>query len=170
MIKKDKRVKRAAEHRVNNREFSTAIVEYLTAVKAAESDETIDDIPKIPNYIGDCIVKICEGLSHKSNFIDYSYRDEMVADGIENCLAKLQNFDISRETRTGLPNAFSYFTTIAFNAFIRRIKKEKKQQEIKYALMENGNDSDFITSSDDAPAHHNNSVTRARNLYEDCYS
>lgn len=169
-VKVDKRRKRAKEHYVNNREFSEALVEYLSAVKDVENDEDIDDIPMIPQYIGECIVKICEGLSHKPNFIDYSYRDEMVADGIENCLSKLHNFDIDRETRTGLPNAFAYFTTIAFNAFIRRIKKEKKQQEIKYALMEDGSDSDFITCSDDAPSYQNNSVTRARSLYEDCYS
>jgi hypothetical protein len=94
------------------------------------------EAPQIPNYIGECFMKICEGLSHKPNFIRYSYRDEMVMDAVENCVKAIMNFDLNKATRTGLPNAFAYFTQIAYFAFLRRIAKEKKQWEIKLKYIE----------------------------------
>lgn len=116
-------------HYVNNRDFSNAVVEYVRSVKDAEANST--DIPKVTDYIATSFMKIAEGLSHKSNFIRYTYREEMVMDAVENCLKAIENYDIETATRTGLPNAFAYFTQISWYAFLRRIQKEKRQQDIK---------------------------------------
>lgn len=122
-------MKRKAQHYVNNKEFSQAVVDYVNSVNEARENEK--DEPKITNYIGSCFLKIAEGLSHKPNFFSYTYREEMVMDAVENCIKAIMNYDIGKATRTGLPNAFAYFTQISYYAFLRRIAKEKRQQEIK---------------------------------------
>ena len=128
-------------HYINNKEFSLAVVEYVTiANKAKESDQTI---PKVTNYIATCFLKISEGLSHRPNFVRYTYREEMVMDAVENCLRAIKNYKIETATRTGKPNAFSYFTQICYFAFIRRIAKEKKQQDIKFKFIEKMGIEDF---------------------------
>ena len=121
-------------HYVDNKKFSQAIVDYVETVQAAESAGK--QIPVVPNYIGECFLKICEGLSNKINFNRYTYREEMVMDAVENCLKAVTNYRIDTTTRTGLPNAFAYFTQIAFYAFLRRIAKEKKQQDIKWKYLD----------------------------------
>lgn len=122
-------MKRKKEHYVNNKQFSQAVVDYVNEVnKAREEDK---DEPKITNYIGSCFLKIAEGLSHKPNFYSYTYREEMVMDAVENSIKAIMNYNIEKATRTGLPNAFAYFTQISYYAFLRRIAKEKKQQDIK---------------------------------------
>ena len=133
-------------HYVNNREFSYAVVDYVT--EANEAKVKKEKNPVVPDYIAICFMKICEGLSHKPNFVRYTYRDEMVMDGVENCLKAIYNYRIDTATRTGKPNAFSYFTQIAYFAFIRRIVKEKKQQDIKFKFMEQANIEDFVSSID----------------------
>lgn len=131
---KTKTEKRQSVHYVNNKEFSTAVVDYVRRANEAAAEGRA--VPQIPNYIGECFVKITEGLSHKPNFIRYSYRDEMVMDAQENCVKAIMNFNLNKATRTGLPNAFAYFTQIAYYAFLRRIAKEKKQWEIKMKYIE----------------------------------
>ena len=126
---KQKREKRKKEHYVNNKEFSQSVVDYVTSV--TEARDAGKDEPIIPNYIGDCFLKIAEGLSHKPNFVSYTYREEMVMDAVENSIKAIMNYDINKATRTGLPNAFAYFTQISYYAFLRRIAKEKRQQDIK---------------------------------------
>ena len=133
-------------HYVNNRDFSYAVVDYVKAANKAK--ENGEQNPVIPDYIAICFMKICEGLSHKPNFVRYTYRDEMVMDGVENCLKAIYNYNIDTATRTGKPNAFSYFTQIAYFAFIRRIVKEKKQTDIKFKFMEQANIEDFVSSID----------------------
>ena len=132
---------KAKPHYVNNKEFSLAVVEYVKSVNAAK--EAGKEIPKVTNYIASCFMKISEGLSHRPNFVRYTYREEMVMDGVENCLRAINNYNIDTATRTGNPNAFSYFTQICFFAFIRRITKEKKQQEIKFKYIEKMGIEDF---------------------------
>ena len=129
-------------HYVNNREFSYAVVDYVKSVTLAESEAR--EPPKVTNYIASCFLKIAEGLSHKSNFIRYTYREEMVMDAVENCLKAIHNYNIETATRTGKPNAFSYFTQICYFAFIRRITKEKKQQDIKFRFIEKMGIEDFM--------------------------
>jgi len=133
-------------HYVNNRDFSYAVVDYVTETNQAKEDGVPN--PIVPDYIAICFMKICEGLSHKPNFVRYTYRDEMVMDGVENCLKAIYNYRIDASTRTGKPNAFSYFTQIAYFAFIRRIVKEKKQTDIKFKFMEQANIEDFMTGID----------------------
>tara|TARA_A100001015_G_C14886467_1_gene670629 strand:- start:312 stop:905 length:594 start_codon:yes stop_codon:yes gene_type:complete len=124
MAKRSKNV-----HYVNNQEFSAAVVDYVGTVK--EAKDANKSIPVVTDYVATCFLRIAENLSHKSNFIRYTYREEMVMDAVENCLKAVENYDINASTRTGKPNAFAYFTQIIWYAFLRRITKEKKQQEIK---------------------------------------
>ena len=147
--------KRKSIHYVNNKEFSQAVVEYCTVVKQAKIDGK--PLPIVPDYIAQCFLKISEGLSHKSNFIRYTYREEMVMDAVENCLKAIENYDIDAATRSGNPNAFAYFTQISWYAFLRRIAKEKKQQDIKLKyLSQSGIEQYILNDFDDVAA--NNAV------------
>ena len=128
-------------HYINNKDFSNAVVDYVKTVN--EAKEKDKPIPKVTNYIATCFIKIAEGLSHRPNFVRYTYREEMVMDGVENCLRAINNYKIETATRTGKPNAFSYFTQIVYFAFIRRITKEKKQQDIKMRFIEKMGIEDF---------------------------
>ncbi len=139
-------MRRKKEHYVNNKEFSQAVVDYVNSVTEARDNHETE--PIITNYIGECFLKIAEGLSHKPNFISYTYREEMVMDAVENCVKAIMNYDINKATRTGLPNAFSYFTQISYYAFLRRIAKEKKQQDIKELYVEYAGDGAFADFSE----------------------
>lgn len=121
-------------HYVNNKAFSQAVVDYVNSVNAAKDQG--QEGPIITEYIGECFLKITEGLSHKSNFSGYTYREEMVMDAVENCVKAIMNYNVEKATRSGLPNAFGYFTQISYFAFLRRIAKEKKQQDIKVRYRE----------------------------------
>jgi len=120
-------------HYVNNADFSEAVVQYV--ISAREAKEKKIKKPVIPDYIARCFLKISEGLSHKANFVRYTYREEMVMDAVENCLKAIENYNLETATRTGKPNAFAYFTQISWYAFLRRIQKEKKQQDIKMKYL-----------------------------------
>ena len=118
------RTKKKSVHYVDNAKFLEAMKEWKDQCKDAE--EAGDEKPRISNYIGECFLKIANGLSYRPNFINYSYKQEMISDGIENCLQYIHNFDPDKSK-----NPFSYFTQIIYYAFIRRIQKEKKQAHIK---------------------------------------
>jgi predicted signal transduction protein with EAL and GGDEF domain len=133
-MKTDKSKPKQRPHYVNNRDFSEAVVEHVRETNIAIENGTTE--PIIPEYIGECFLKIAEGLSHKPNFVRYTYRDEMVMDAVENCIKAINNYNIEAATRTGKPNAFAYFTQISYFAFLRRIAKEKKQQDIKLKYIE----------------------------------
>lgn len=143
-MKKDvmKKKPRERPHYVNNKEFSQSVVDYVTSVN--EARKNLYDEPVIPEYIGSCFLKIAEGLYHKPNFSGYTYREEMVMDAVENCIKAIMNYDVEKATRTGLPNAFAYFTQITYYAFLRRIAKEKKQQDIKERFIECSGASAFM--------------------------
>ena len=117
------------KHYVNNADFLAALVEYKRLCDEAKKNKKPD--PQIPNYIGECFLKIADHLSRKPNFISYSFRDEMIADGIENCIMYFRNFDPDKSK-----NPFAYFTQIIYYAFLRRIRKEKKQLYVKYKATE----------------------------------
>ena len=137
-------------HYVNNSDFSTAVVEYVEKVEDARKTDV--SIPKVPDYIAQCFLRIAEGLSHKANFIRYTYREEMVMDAVENCLKAIGNYNLEAATRTGKPNAFAYFTQITWYAFLRRITKEKKQQEIKLKYLTKSGIDSFIDTGSEATA------------------
>jgi len=117
------------KHYVNNADFLKALIDYKTACDAAKAGGKDD--PIVPNYIGECFLKIANHLSRKPNFISYSFREEMVCDGIENCIMYFRNFDPTKSS-----NPFAYFTQIIYFAFLRRIQKEKKQLYVKYKATE----------------------------------
>jgi hypothetical protein len=119
-----------ATHYVDNKHLYACIIEYRQSVLKAREDGS--ERPRIPNYIGECILMIANRLSTKPNFVNYSYREEMVADGVENCICYIDNFDPLKSS-----NPFAYFTQIIYYAFLRRILKEKKQTYVKHKCFEN---------------------------------
>ena len=144
------RTKRQSIHYVNNADFSSAVVEYVKEVRKAKAKK--EQLPIVTDYIAECFLKIAEGLSHKSNFIRYTYREEMVMDAVENCLKAIENYNLETATRTGKPNAFAYFTQITWYAFLRRIAKEKKQQDIKLKYLTSSGLETFIEVEGDTLA------------------
>ena len=112
-------------HYINNPDFLKALIEYRDACVLSSKEGRED--PPIPNYIGECFFKIADHLSRKPNFVSYSFREDMIGDGIENCLQYFRNFNPDKST-----NPFAYFTQIIYFAFLRRIQKEKKQLYVKY--------------------------------------
>ena len=116
-------------HYVDNKEFLRAMVEFKEKCKVAIENE--EDQPPVTNYIGECFLKIATHLSYRPNFINYTYRDEMISDGIENCLQYVANFNPEKSN-----NPFAYFTQIIYYAFLRRIAKEKKQTHVKNKMIE----------------------------------
>jgi hypothetical protein len=137
-------------HYVNNAIFSQAVVDYVSHVEKCKKEK--ESLPKVPDYIAQCFLRIAEGLSHKANFIRYTYREEMVMDAVENCLKAISNYNLEAATRTGKPNAFAYFTQITWFAFLRRITKEKKQQDIKLKYLTKSGIESFIDVGDEAAA------------------
>ena len=113
-----------SRHYVDNKEFLVAITEYRERVQAAKAAGV--QKPRVTEYLGECMVKIANHLAYKSNFVNYTFRDEMILDGIENCITYIDNFDPEKSK-----NPFAYFTQITYYAFIRRIQKEKKQMDTK---------------------------------------
>lgn len=118
-----------AQHYVDNLAFLAALKDYRSACLKAKKAK--HEAPQLPEYIGECFLKIATHLSHKPNFVNYTFRDDMVSDGIENCLTYVGNFDPSKST-----NPFGYFTQIIYFAFVRRIQRERKHTYIKYKLIE----------------------------------
>jgi len=117
-------------HYVDNKKFLEAMIEYKERCRVAE--EKGKTKPDVTNYIGECFLKIANHLSFRPNFINYTYRDDMISDGIENCLQYMSNFNPEKSN-----NPFAYFTQIIYYAFIRRIQKEKKQMLVKSKLIQN---------------------------------
>ena len=117
-------------HYVNNKEFLAAMTAYRESV--LEAAEKGKPKPRVTEYIGECMVKIANHLAYKSNFVNYTFREEMILDGIENCITYIDNFNPEKSK-----NPFAYFTQITYYAFLRRIQKEKKQLDTKYKYIQN---------------------------------
>ena len=143
--------KKRNEHYVNNKEFTQAVAEHNEAVKLAESKGKTP--PKMSNYIGECIYKIATRLSTRPNFINYTYRDEMICDAIENCIQYIGNFNREKSN-----NAFAYITQICYYAFLRRIQKEKKQVFIKQQVISDITQDTFDTIDGDTTGMVNSNV------------
>ena len=139
-------MKKAKEkpHYVDNKKFLEAMIEHRDKCEKAEKQNKKK--PEVTNYIGECFLKIANHLSYRPNFINYTFRDDMISDGIENCLQYLDNFNPAKSN-----NPFAYFTQIIYYAFIRRIQKEKKQTTIKHKLIMDSNYDDVaLQPGDDA--------------------
>ena len=122
--------KKTKRNYINNAEFLEAVKDYKKL--CLEAEDSGDDAPRIPNYIGECIFKISTRLASRPNFSGYTYKDDMISDGLENAIQALGNFDPEKSS-----NPFAYFTQIIWYAFLRRIDKEKKQLYIKHKVIEN---------------------------------
>lgn len=133
---------KAKKNYVNNAKFLEAMIEYKQTVKEAE--DSGDPSPVIPDYIGECLYQIATRLSFKPNFINYSYREDMISDGLENAVICINNFDPEKSK-----NPFAYFTQVIYYAFIRRIQKEKKQLYVKHKVIENSVVMGTAVESDD---------------------
>ena len=131
--------KKKSVHYVDNKKFLQAMIDW----RETWPDE--ENIPPVTNYIGECFLKIATHLSYRPNFINYTYRDEMISDGIENCLQYVKNFNPEKSK-----NPFAYFTQIIYYAFLRRIAKEKKQSHIKNKMIEREAYNSFTTMEGDS--------------------
>ena len=134
------RRKSRSEHYVNNKEFLHALIAYRENVEIAK----LQDKPKpvIPRYIGECFLKIANHLSFKPNFVNYMFKEDMISDGIENCVQYIHNFNPEKSQ-----NPFAYFTQIIHYAFLRRIQREKRQLEIKNKILEKSGYSEVFDDS-----------------------
>jgi len=121
--------RKRSEHYVNNKEFLAALIKHREDIEIAEIRG--NEKPRIPRYIGECFLKIATHLSFKPNFVNYMFKEDMISDGIENCVQYIHNFNPEKSQ-----NPFAYFTQIIHYAFLRRIQKEKKQLEIKNKILE----------------------------------
>ena len=135
--------RKKSEHYVNNKQLLEALIVY----RAKVADAKKNDLPKprITNYLGECFLKIATHLSYKPNFVNYMFRDDMISDGIENCVQYIHNFDPEKSR-----NPFAYFTQIIHYAFLRRIQKEKKQLDIKTKIIEKSGYDELMTVDDSA--------------------
>jgi hypothetical protein len=140
-IKKSKNV-----HYVDNKKFLSAMIEFKELYNIAEKNK--EEYPPVSNYIGECFLKIATHLSYRPNFINYTYRDDMISDGIENCLQYVHNFNPEKSN-----NPFAYFTQIIYYAFLRRIAKEKKQTHVKNKIIQNTNYQSWTTMEGDDTAY-----------------
>ena len=134
--------RKRSEHYVNNKEFLAALEVYIAQVNRAKLNDK--EPPQIPRYIGECFLKIANHLSYKPNFVNYMFKDDMVCDGIENCVQYINNFNPEKSK-----NPFAYFTQIIHYAFLRRIQKEKKQLEIKTKIIERSGYEEVFTVDGD---------------------
>jgi len=137
--------RKKSEHYVNNKELLEALIVYREKVAIAKEKELPK--PRITNYLGSCFLKIATHLSYKPNFVNYMFRDDMISDGIENCVQYIHNFDPEKSR-----NPFAYFTQIIHYAFLRRIQKEKKQLEIKTKIIEKSGYDEVMTVDDSSLA------------------
>ena len=130
--------RKRSDHYVNNKDFLAALIRYREDVEIA----SLQDKPKpvIPRYIGECFLKIANHLSFKPNFVNYMFKDDMICDGIENCVQYIHNFNPKKSE-----NPFAYFTQIIYYAFLRRIQREKRQLEIKNKILERSGFSEVFT-------------------------
>ena len=135
--------KKKSEHYVNNKQLLEALIVYREGVAHAKENDLPK--PRITNYLGECFLKIATHLSYKPNFVNYMFRDDMISDGIENCVQYIHNFDPEKSR-----NPFAYFTQIIHYAFLRRIQKEKKQLDIKTKIIERSGFDEVMNVDDGA--------------------
>ena len=124
-----KMARKQKQHYVDNKKFLQEITNYRLAVEAAKRND--EQKPRITHYLAECFLKIATHLSYRPNFINYMYKEDMISDGVENCVQYIDNFNPEKSK-----NPFAYFTQIIYYAFLRRIAKEKRQMDIRDKLIE----------------------------------
>jgi hypothetical protein len=155
---------KAKPHYVSNADFLVAMKAYRE--KVLEAEAAGEPKPRVPEYIGECLLKIATHLSYKHNFINYTYREDMILDGVENCLQYISNFDPTKSS-----NPFAYFTQIIYYAFIRKIQKEKKQSYVKNKmLLEMPFEMFELQEQDEGGEFHNSMLDYLRNNNDSDYN
>ena len=144
-------VRKKSEHYVNNRELLEALIVYRAKVANAKENDLPK--PRITNYLGECFLKIATHLSYKPNFVNYMFREDMISDGIENCVQYIKNFDPEKSS-----NPFAYFTQIIHYAFLRRIQKEKRQMDIRAKIIERSGFEEVMSADGDFNASDYNTI------------
>jgi DNA-directed RNA polymerase specialized sigma subunit len=152
-------MKQKSEHYVDNKEFLLHMIDYKNAAKEAEAAG--EPKPRIPDEIGKAFMQIAVHLSYKANFINYGFREDMISDGIENCIQYIHNFDPDKSR-----NPFAYFTQIIYYAFLRRIQKEKKSLYVKYKSLENSQIMDDLMVNPSGGDYSRISTTGFAKLYD----
>ena len=147
--------KKKSEHYVNNKQLLEALIVYRA--KVATAAEEGKPKPRITNYLGECFLKIATHLSYKPNFVNYMFRDDMISDGIENCVQYIHNFNPEKSK-----NPFAYFTQIIHYAFLRRIQKEKKQLDIKTKIIEKTGFDEVMAVDDNAMSGENSQYNQIK--------
>ena len=145
--------KKQKQHYVDNKELLAAVIRYKENVAIAEIQGNPN--PKASEYLGSCFLKIATHLSYRPNFINYMYKDDMICDGIENCIQYIDNFDPAKSK-----NPFAYFTQIVYYAFLRRIAKEKRQLDIKEKILEKSGYDEVFSVDGDGGAEYNQIKSR----------
>ena len=146
--------RKRSEHYVNNKEFLAALEVYIAQVNRAKLNDK--EPPQIPRYIGECFLKIANHLSFKPNFVNYMFKEDMISDGIENCVQYIHNFNPEKSK-----NPFAYFTQIIHYAFLRRIQREKRQLEIKNKILERSGYDEVFYGDDGGEASDYNQIKDA---------
>ena len=136
-----KMARKQKQHYVDNKKFLQEITNYRLAVEAAKRND--EEKPRITHYLAECFLKIATHLSYRPNFINYMYKEDMISDGVENCVQYIDNFNPEKSK-----NPFAYFTQIIYYAFLRRISQEKKQLEIKNKILEKTNFDEVFDAND----------------------
>ena len=144
-------VRKKSEHYVNNRELLEALIVYRAKVANAKENDLPK--PRITNYLGECFLKIATHLSYKPNFVNYMFREDMICDGLENCVQYIKNFDPEKSS-----NPFAYFTQIIHYAFLRRIQKEKRQMDIRAKIIERSGFEEVMSADGDFNASDYNTI------------
>ena len=153
--------RKRSEHYVNNKEFLAALIKYREDVEIARLQDKTK--PVIPRYIGECFLKIANHLSFKPNFVNYMFKEDMISDGIENCVQYIHNFDPEKSK-----NPFAYFTQIIHYAFLRRIQKEKRQMDIRAKIIERSGFDEVMSADGDYSASDYNTIKE--NIQSKLYS
>ena len=147
------------EHYVNNKEFLAALISYRQDVAVAKDKG--EPKPRVPEYIGDCFLKIATHLSYRPNFVNYMFKDDMICDGIENCLQYIDNFNPEKSQ-----NPFAYFTQIIYFAFLRRIQREKKQLDIKTRILEKSGFDEVFSADSSAMGYDSSTMNSIKETLE----
>ena len=147
--------KAKSEHYVNNKELLAALIEWREKVDIAQRRDLPK--PRISNYLGECFLKIATHLSYKPNFVNYMFREDMISDGVENCVQYIHNFDPNKSK-----NPFAYFTQIIHYAFLRRIQREKRQLDIKNKIVEKTGFESLMTSDNNLTSEYRNDYNAIR--------
>ena len=147
--------KAKSEHYVNNKELLAALIDWRERVDIAQRRDL--PRPRISNYLGECFLKIATHLSYKPNFVNYMFREDMISDGVENCVQYIHNFDPNKSR-----NPFAYFTQIIHYAFLRRIQREKRQLDIKNKIVEKTGFESLMTSDTNLTSEYRNDYNAIR--------